>query len=55
MLDEPPPRNPMFVFDEALHRWLNCVVLTTSTGNVTSSRRQVELAVASGATSIMDG
>ena len=25
-------------FDEALHRWLNCVVLTTGTGNVTSSR-----------------
>ena len=28
-------------FDEALYRWLNCVVLTTSTGNVTSSERQV--------------
>jgi phenylacetate-CoA ligase len=28
-----------------LHRWLNCVVLTTSTGNVTSTERQVELAI----------
>src|SRR6185436_1710308 len=25
--------------------WLNCVVLTTSTGNVTSTERQVELAI----------
>ena len=32
-------------FDEALYRWLNCVVLTTGTGNVTSSERQVELAI----------
>ncbi|MGA7418859.1 MAG: hypothetical protein WB765_03295 [Acidimicrobiales bacterium] len=38
--------NGAFSFDEALHRWLNCVVLTTSTGTVTSSRRQVEMAVA---------
>jgi phenylacetate-CoA ligase len=37
--------NGAFAFDEALHRWLNCVVLTTSTGNVTSSERQVELAI----------
>ena len=36
--------NGAFAFDEALSRWLNCVVLTTSTGNVTSTRRQVELA-----------
>jgi phenylacetate-CoA ligase len=45
--------NGAFAFDEALHRWLNCVVLTTSTGNMTSSRRQVELAVASGAAAVM--
>jgi phenylacetate-CoA ligase len=37
--------NGAFSFDEALHHWLNCVVLTTGTGNVTSSERQVELAV----------
>src|SRR5438067_7703899 len=37
--------NGAFAFDEALHRWLNCVVLTTGTGNVTSSERQVELAI----------
>jgi phenylacetate-CoA ligase len=36
--------NGAFNFDEALHRWLSCVVITTGTGNVTSSRRQVELA-----------
>ena len=33
--------NGAFNFDETLFRWLNCVVLTTSTGNVTSSERQV--------------
>jgi len=37
--------NGAFSFDEALHHWLNCVVLTTGTGNVTSSERQVELAI----------
>ena len=45
--------NGAFAFDEAAYRWLNCVVLTTSTGNVTSSRRQVELAISSRATAIM--
>ncbi len=45
--------NGAFSFDEALHRWLNCVVLTTSTGNVTSSERQVELAIQYGATAIL--
>lgn len=45
--------NGAFAFDEALHRWLNCVVLTTSTGNVTSSERQVELAIEYGATAIL--
>jgi phenylacetate-CoA ligase len=37
--------NGAFAFDEALYDWLNCVVITASTGNVTSSQRQVELAV----------
>lgn len=45
--------NGAFAFDEALHRWLNCVVLTTSTGNVTSTQRQVELAVEYGASAIL--
>ena len=36
--------NGAFSFDEPLTRWLNCAVLTTSTGNVTSTRKQVELA-----------
>jgi phenylacetate-CoA ligase len=45
--------NGAFAFDEALYRWLNCVVITTSTGNVTSSERQVELAVEYGATAIL--
>jgi phenylacetate-CoA ligase len=45
--------NGAFIFDEALHHWLNCVVLTTSTGNVTSSERQVELAIAYGAAAIL--
>jgi len=36
--------NGAFSFDEALHRWLNCVVIHTSTGNVTSTRKQVMLA-----------
>ena len=45
--------NGAFAFDEALHRWLNCVVLTTGTGNVTSSERQVELAIEYRATAIL--
>lgn len=45
--------NGAFAFDEALHRWLSCVVLTTGTGNVTSSRRQVELAVEYQASAIL--
>jgi phenylacetate-CoA ligase len=45
--------NGAFAFDEALHRWLNCVVLTTGTGNVTSSERQVELAIEYGANAIL--
>src|SRR5262249_32614807 len=47
------PHNGAFAFDEALHRWLNWVVLTTGTGNVTSSERQVELAIEYGATAIL--
>ncbi|MBW2268576.1 MAG: hypothetical protein JRH16_08355 [Deltaproteobacteria bacterium] len=45
--------NGAFSFDEALHRWLNCVILTTSTGTVTSSRRQIELALQYGAKAIL--
>ncbi len=45
--------NGAFAFDEALHKWLNCVVITTGTGNVTSSRRQVELAHQYQATAIL--
>jgi phenylacetate-CoA ligase len=45
--------NGAFSFDEALYHWLNCVVLTTGTGNVTSSKRQVELARQYGATAIL--
>ncbi len=45
--------NGAFAFDEALHRWLNCVVITTGTGNVTSSERQVEFAIEYGATAIL--
>ena len=45
--------NGAFSFDEAVHRWLNGVVLTTSTGNVTSSRRQVQMARDYQATAIL--
>lgn len=45
--------NGAFAFDEALHKWLNCVVITTGTGNVTSSRRQIELAHEYQATAIL--
>ena len=45
--------NGAFCFDEALYEWLNCVVLTTSTGNVTSTEKQVELAIQYGATAIL--
>jgi len=44
--------NGAFIFDEALHKWLNCVVITTGTGNVTSSEKQVELAIEYGASVI---
>jgi phenylacetate-CoA ligase len=45
--------NGAFCFDEAVYDWLNCVVITTSTGNVTSSEKQVELAVQYGASAIL--
>jgi phenylacetate-CoA ligase len=45
--------NGAFAFEEAAHRWLNCVVITVSTGNVTPSRRQVELAIEYQAAAIM--
>lgn len=44
--------NGAFSFDEALHHWLNCTVITASTGNVTSTERQVELAVQYGVSAI---
>lgn len=45
--------NGAFNFDEALYRWLNCVVITSSTGNVTSSAKQVRLAHDYGAKAIL--
>lgn len=45
--------NGAFSFDEAAYDWLNCVVITTSTGNVTSTERQVELAINYGASAIL--
>ena len=45
--------NGAHAMDEALYRWLNCVVLTTGTGNVTPTRKQIELAVEYGATAIL--
>jgi phenylacetate-CoA ligase len=45
--------NGAHIMDEALYKWLNCVVLTTGTGNVTASRKQVELAVDYAASAIL--
>lgn len=45
--------NGAFNFDEAVWRWLNCLVITTSTGNVTSTRKQVELARDYGVSAIL--
>jgi phenylacetate-CoA ligase len=45
--------NGAWIFDEALYRWLSCLVITTGTGNVTSTERQVELAIEYGATAIL--
>jgi len=41
------------LFDEAAHHWLNCVVISTSSGNVTPSEKQVQLAADYAATCIM--
>jgi phenylacetate-CoA ligase len=41
------------LFDEALHHWLNCVVISTSSGNVTPTAKQVQLAAEYGATAIL--
>jgi phenylacetate-CoA ligase len=45
--------NGAWIFDEALYRWLNCVVITASAGTVTSSERQVQLAIDYGAAAIL--
>jgi phenylacetate-CoA ligase len=45
--------NGAWIFDEALYRWLSCVVITASAGTVTSSERQVQLAIEYGATAIL--
>ena len=45
--------NGAWSFDEALWTWLNCVVITTSAGNTTSTDKQVELAIQYGATAIL--
>lgn len=45
--------NGAWIFDEALYRWLNCVVITAGTGVVTSSERQIELAIDYGASAIL--
>jgi phenylacetate-CoA ligase len=45
--------NGAWIFDEALYRWLNCIVITASAGTVTSSERQVALAIEYGATAIL--
>ena len=45
--------NGAWSFDEALYQWLSCVVLTTSTGNVTGTEKQVQLAIEYGATAIL--
>lgn len=41
------------LFDEALHKWLNCVIITTSSGNVTASEKQIQYALEYGATCIL--
>ena len=41
------------LFDEAAHHWLNCIVISTSSGNVTPSEKQAQLAAEYGATCIM--
>jgi phenylacetate-CoA ligase len=45
--------NGAFSFDEALQRWMNCLVITASTGTVTSTAKQVDLARRFGAAAIL--
>lgn len=45
--------NMAWATDDALYRWLNCVVLTTSAGVVTASEKQLELAVEYGVNAIV--
>lgn len=45
--------NGAHIMDEALYRWLSCVVISTGTGNVTASRKQVELAHEYQATAVL--
>lgn len=45
--------NAAWIMDHALWQWMGCVPLTTSTGIVTPTRRQLELARRYGATSIL--
>jgi phenylacetate-CoA ligase len=47
------PHNGAWIFDEALYQWLNCVVVTASAGSVTSSERQVQLAIEYGVKAIL--
>ncbi|WP_319449728.1 MULTISPECIES: hypothetical protein [unclassified Mycobacterium] len=45
--------NGAFGIDEGLYRWLNCVILTTSTGTVTATEKQIELAMQYSAASVL--
>jgi phenylacetate-CoA ligase len=45
--------NGAFGIDEGLYRWLNCVILTTSTGTVTATEKQIELALQYRASSVL--
>ena len=45
--------NGAWAIDEAVYNWLNCVVITSSVGNVTSSEKQIELAMQYGAAAIL--
>jgi phenylacetate-CoA ligase len=45
--------NGAFGIDEGLYRWLNCVILTTSTGTVTATEKQIELAMEYSAASVL--
>jgi phenylacetate-CoA ligase len=47
------PHNGAWIFDEALYQWLNCVVVPASAGSVTSSERQVQLAIDFGVKAIL--